>query len=171
MNKEELIIELDSIKEKLKESNKLKYSFKDDDDPEKILSNFNRIIHKIHLFLNLNDLKEISHPKNKALREPLFGKIGSLVKVKPCNEEFNNKTYFGFLIGDVATGSSITIDNDKVQLNFSNHNPAIFIPELKKVIYGYESWWSVIKNEEELKDITNDDILNTWYVKLLKELG
>lgn len=96
--------------------------------------------------------------------------MGALVKVRPCGEEYGNKTYLGFLIGEIALGSSITTIDDKIQLNFSSYNPAMFVPELKKVIYGAGSWWSEIESEEELKEITNDDIENVWYVKLLQGL-
>ena len=35
---------------------------------------------------------------------------------------------------------------------------------------GAKSWWGVIKSIEEIKDITDDDISNVWYVKLAKAL-
>ena len=49
-------------------------------------------------------------------------------------------------------------------------NPAIYVPELGKIIFGMESWWGIIESPEELKDISDDDISNTWYVKLLQEM-
>lgn len=75
----------------------------------------------------------------------------------------------GFLLGDIALGSSIKLVEDKIQLNWSGHNPAIFVPDLSEIIYGYNSWWSLIENEGELKEITNEDISNVWYVKLLNK--
>jgi len=50
-------------------------------------------------------------------------------------------------------------------------NPAIFVFELNKIIYGMESFWAIIETKEDLKDITKDDIDNVWYVKLLKQLS
>lgn len=41
----------------------------------------------------------------------------------------------------------------------------------RKIIFGMESWWSRIKSEKELMDITNDDIEDVWYVKMLKGMG
>ena len=32
-------------------------------------------------------------------------------------------------------------------------NPGIFVPELGKIIYGCESWWSEIDNPEDLRDM------------------
>jgi len=35
---------------------------------------------------------------------------------------------------------------------------------------GCGSWWGAIDNEEDLKDITDSDIENVWYVQLLKKI-
>ena len=50
-------------------------------------------------------------------------------------------------------------------------NPAIYVPVLDKIIWGYGSWWGPIKSEEHLKQITDEDIQNIWYVKALKQLA
>lgn len=170
MTKNELIEELKSAKEQLKKYNKFIDLLREEDDPKGFLTKLNRTISRIDMLIEANDIKELAHPRNKALENPFSGKIGDLVKVRPCDEEYQNKTYLGFLIGDVARGSSIGIENDKIQLNFSGYNPAMFVPELKKIIYGAGSWWSKIDSVEELKDITNDDIENVWYVKLLQDI-
>jgi hypothetical protein len=63
---------------------------------------------------------------------------------------------------------------DTKELNLSYHsNPAIFVFELNKIVFGAESWWGVIENEDELKKIkiTQDDIDNVWYVKALKAIS
>ena len=49
-------------------------------------------------------------------------------------------------------------------------NPAIFVPELKKIVFGCESWWRKIDSMDEVKDITDEDIENQWYVKLFKSI-
>lgn len=41
--------------------------------------------------------------------------------------------------------------------------------ELKKIIYGCESYWSVINDPNDFEDITKESIDNVWYVQLLKE--
>jgi hypothetical protein len=48
------------------------------------------------------------------------------------------------------------------------NNPAIYVPELRKIIFGCGSWWSEIESPDEIKDITDDDIENCWYVRLAK---
>lgn len=42
--------------------------------------------------------------------------------------------------------------------------------DLQRIIFGAESWWGIIESLEELKDITDDDINNIWYVKALKAM-
>jgi len=47
---------------------------------------------------------------------------------------------------------------------------AIFVPELGEIIYGYASWWGHINSVDEIKDISDDDIDNVWYVQMLKAM-
>ncbi|PLS19103.1 hypothetical protein CVD28_01465 [Bacillus sp. M6-12] len=117
-------------------------------------------------------IEGIDKPKNKGI-EPYFGKeIGTLVKIRPCTEKYGNKTYLGLLLGDVDLGLMISHNESTNRMEIYRHfNPAIFVPELKEIIYGCESWWGVIENEEQLKEITNQDIDNVWYVQLLKDMN
>lgn len=98
--------------------------------------------------------------------------IGKFTKIKPCGEEYKGKTFLGIYIGDLPISINISHNSDTKELNVSfRNNPAIFVFELNKIVYGCESWWRIIKNEEELKEITDIDIDNIWYVKALKELS
>lgn len=97
---------------------------------------------------------------------------GKFVKIRPCAEEYNNKTYLGLYIGNVALGFSYNMnDEHQIVMQMDHHNPGIFVFELNKVIYGCESWWGEIGKPEDLKDITDLDINNVWYVQALKSLG
>ena len=97
--------------------------------------------------------------------------IGKFVKIAPCGEEYEGKTYLGLYLGEIPVGHGISHNPDTKELNISfRNNPAIFVFGLNKIIYGMESWWGIIESEEDLKEITNDDINNIWYVKALKEL-
>ncbi len=49
-------------------------------------------------------------------------------------------------------------------------NPAIFDFDLGKVIYDYESWWGEIKDENHLRQITDKDTEDIWYVKALRQI-
>ncbi len=94
---------------------------------------------------------------------------GTLVKIRPCAEEYQKKTYLGIYLGDLMAGVMCAFRPKTQQLDIiSNNNPAIFVPDLKRIIWGMESWWGEIKTEDEIKDITDDDIANVWYVKILK---
>lgn len=100
-----------------------------------------------------------------------LSKCGQLVKIKPCGKEYGGKTYLGILLGDLPIEALISFNHDDQKLHIgAMTNPAIFVPELKKIIYGVESWWGKIETPEDLKDITDDDIQNTWYVKLLQSM-
>lgn len=94
---------------------------------------------------------------------------GTLVKIRPCAEECNGKTYLGIYLGDLIAGILYAVRTKTQELEIlSTDNPAIFVPDLKKIVWGMESWWGQIKTMDEVKDITDDDIENVWYVKLLK---
>ena len=96
---------------------------------------------------------------------------GCLVKIRPCGKEYGDKTYLGFYLGDLPLQLSISFHEEKGVLDVGTHNnPAIFVPELRKIIWGCESFWGEIGSEEQLKDITDEDISNVWYVKMLKKL-
>lgn len=100
-----------------------------------------------------------------------LSKCGQLVKIKPCGEEYGGKTYLGILLGDLPIHATVSFHHDDQKLHIgAMTNPAIFVPDMKKIIYGAESWWGEIERPEDLKDIAQDDIQNVWYVKLLNEM-
>lgn len=167
--KEKLLKEIETALEFVKDYDKLKHLFSD--GPEGELAKLRRSLVQIIQMLAMAEIKDVAHPTQPALQNGLFHKSGCLVKIRPCGEEYGNKTYIGFYIGDLALGSSLSVKDEKIQLEFSGHNPAIFVPELRKIIYGCESWWGEIKDESELKNISNEDIQNVWYVKLWKEMN
>ncbi len=98
--------------------------------------------------------------------------VGKFAKISPCGDEYCGKTYLGLYLGNLPVGHSISHnpENKELSVSFSN-NPAIFVFDLNKIVYGMESWWGIIESEEDLKEITESDIDNVWYVKALKELA
>ena len=99
-------------------------------------------------------------------------KCGCLCEIKPCGKEYEGKSYMGFYIGDLPIAITSSFDRTTgILKNATMNNPAIFVPELKKIIYGCESWWREIDSLEDFKGISEDDINNTWYVKLLNQLN
>lgn len=114
----------------------------------------------------------VNKPKDTGIRDYYRGGAGTLVKIRPCADEYKHKTYLGLLLGEIDTGLMVNHSPMSGMLSIYRHyNPAIFVPELKKIIYGMESWWGIIKSEEDLRTITNEDIDKTWYVQLLKNFS
>lgn len=99
-------------------------------------------------------------------------RVGKFAKIRPCGEKYEGKTYLGLYLGEIPVGYGISHNPDTKELNISfSNNPAIFVFDLNEIIYGMESWWGIIESEEDLKEITESDINNIWYVKALKELS
>jgi hypothetical protein len=172
MDKLELVKKLESINTALSGDLKEKQKFidlmREDEDPKKIFGELRQTVGEALMLLKAQDLKELLHPKNKAIVDA-GSRTGAMVCVRPVAEEYENKTFVGFLIGEAAMGSSIKVEDNKLQLNFGAYNPAIFVPELGKVIYGMQSWWGIVESEEDFKQITDEDIENVWYVKAFRE--
>lgn len=91
---------------------------------------------------------------------------------RPVAVRVQNETYLGIFIGDLPTRTQVSYTAATEQLKVVYvDNPAMFVPALKRIVFGHESWWRILESEDDFKEITNDDIDNTWYVKLLKEMN
>lgn len=115
----------------------------------------------------------VSKIENKDISfDGLGHECGTLVKIRPCAEEYQNKTFIGIYLGDLPMGISSSYNEEtQILTNRAFSNPAIFVPELKKIIFGAESWWGEIKPGEDVSVITDDDINNQWYVQMLKAMS
>jgi hypothetical protein len=104
-------------------------------------------------------------------REKLIfgGKCGDWVSVRPAA---GDKTYLGVLLGEFPTGVALGINrkNSHLRVSLGPFNPAIYVPDLKRVVFGYESWWGKLKGPDDLRQITDADINDVWYVRALEEL-
>lgn len=167
MDIKEVIEEAESCLCELGDFSRLKHLFSKDVDI-KSLAKLRQSIGRLVFKMKASQITEVKFPDNKCFKK---GDIGKLVKIRPCGEKYNGKTYLGISIGDYALGTSMSLPDERtVQLEFCHYNPATYVPELNEIIYGCGSWWSKIESIEELKDITDEDIESTWYVKLAKEL-
>ena len=98
-------------------------------------------------------------------------KPGAMVKVRPCGKEYEGKTFLGMYLCSAPTGFIGEQQGEKIVLKMTEHtNPAIYVPKLDKIIWGYASWWGEIESEDQLKQITDQDIDDVWYVKALRQL-
>lgn len=98
---------------------------------------------------------------------------GDWVAVRPCDEALKGKTFLGVYLGEFPLSVICGFDkaDSKIAVGLGQLNPAIFVPDLNRVIYGCESWWGKINSPDDLKQITNQDIENIWYVRALKALS
>lgn len=115
----------------------------------------------------------VAFKSQEVLRPGGYGAdTGDYVSVRPCAEEYENKTYLGIMIGDIALSQMVSYNEETKTLSITRamYNPAIFVPDLKKVIFGAESYWHFIEDENSLREVTNNDIENVWYVQALKAM-
>lgn len=121
---------------------------------------------KIYVKLENIEISNLNETIRPGLAEP-----GQMVAIRPCAKEYKGKTFLGMYLCSAPTGLVGRQKGDKILLEMSEYtNPAIYVPDLKKIIWGYGSWWHEITEESKLKEITDDDINNTWYVKALKQI-
>lgn len=101
-------------------------------------------------------------------------RVGSYVRIRLCAKEYEGKTHLGIYLGELPISNGVLYNKESKELSISPHmNPAIYVPALKKIIYGYESWWTIIPDEEfgTDKEITDELINNQWYVQLLNAMA
>ena len=114
---------------------------------------------------------QVNNIKCDKMKQLMMGRAGSLVKIRPCNKEYGGKTYLGLYLGNQPWSQTVSYNEESGELTVGMAtNPAIYVFDLQRIIFGAESWWGIIENPEELKDITNDDINSQWYVKALKAM-
>jgi len=110
----------------------------------------------------------------RPLRVIESGRRGSCwVAVRPCAAEGEpTRTHLGIYIGDIATyvGADYHPKTGMVGLHVAGHNPAIWVPDLGRIVYGYESWWRQLKKPEDLTQIKDADIDNVFYVQAYRAL-
>lgn len=99
--------------------------------------------------------------------EPPRPDVGNLVKVRPVGDE---KTYLGVLLGDFIVGVEMGLGSKSGALFVTGmRNPAIYIPALRRVVWGRGSWWAEVSKEDDLSKLITDEVIGEiWYVKALK---
>ena len=108
--------------------------------------------------------------KSKYIEYPI--EVSKINVDTDTSEKYGGKTYLGIYLGELPIGNRISHNSNTNELNVSyDLNPAIFVFEFNEIIFGCQSWWGIIKNEQQLKDISDIDIDNIWYVKALKSLN
>lgn len=115
-------------------------------------------------------LTGIHYERSDAL-EKGHRKVGSWVACQPCEPELERKTYLGVYLGDLTQGVVCYLTQDGVlSVGFGWHNPAMWIPTLKRVVMGNCSNWRVISSPEKLQQITREDVEGAGWMKALREI-
>jgi len=116
-------------------------------------------------------VQEIKREEMKALVPCAWpaDQTGAWVSIRLAGEL---STRLGVLLGDLALGFRLRYHEETgvLAITFGGYNPAIWVPGLNRVVYGCESWWGVISSPDELRQITDLDIQDVWYMRALKEL-
>ena len=107
------------------------------------------------------------------LETPIFGAKhqGKFVAVRKAGE--GEKTKLGLYLGDLPLGVTAGFrpnDPETLIIQYMRGNPAIFVFDDNQIVYGAESWWGAISNPDQLREITDGDIQNVWYVQALRQL-
>ncbi len=112
--------------------------------------------------ISINEIK-VEHP------EPWDTQM-TPVAVRPCGDE-TEKTYFGLYLGEMPWKTHVGFSDETGVLSISTTtNPMIYVPEIGKMVFGAECWWTRIK-DKELPEITDELISSQWYMKLAERLG
>ena len=94
---------------------------------------------------------------------------GKPCEVRPCGKEYGDKTYLGIYLGELPCWLYTSFHTDTGILETQAANtPAIFVPELKKIIFGAESYWRILDTPGDFAGISEAEIDNLWYVKAFR---
>lgn len=98
--------------------------------------------------------------------------IGQLVAVRPCSENPGNRTYLGLYLGEQPWFLSASFHRDTRRLDVSAAcNPMIYVFETRRIVRGADSWWSRIQSQEDMRQISDEDIQSAWYVRLMNDIA
>jgi hypothetical protein len=98
--------------------------------------------------------------------------VGRYVAVRPCDDALGGKTFLGVYLGDIALSTMVQFHpkTGVIEAGHFMHNPAIWVPDLKRIVFGAQSWWGVLKTPNDMKQITDADIQNVWYVQAMRAM-
>lgn len=97
---------------------------------------------------------------------------GQLARVRPCGDNPEGRTYLGFFLGELPTQpyASYQIKERVLKVGMAA-NPAIYVPELGRIVWGAESFWSRVSSKDALREISDKDISSQWYVQALRRVS
>ncbi len=97
-------------------------------------------------------------------------KVGQMVMVRMCDA--TKATHLGVYLGEFPLELFHQFDKETKHIEVFPHlNPAMLVPKLGRIVWGCESFWGPIESEDQLRQVTDAEISDIWYVKALKELS
>jgi hypothetical protein len=76
--------------------------------------------------------------------------IGKFVKCRVCAD---GKTYLGIYLGEFPQTISLSYQKDDQTMDVEPgfYNPAMWVMQLNRIVWGSESYWGIIEKPEDLK--------------------
>lgn len=139
----------------------------DSDTATALALGISETLHELELLLSGYRVRKVVVEPSFVLKEAASRGCGRLAAVRPAGSD---KTHVGVYLGLIPFSAEVRITRDTVTAGLGRGNPAFFVPSLKAVVFGYESWWHFIEKREDMRDITDPDIENIWYVRELNKL-
>lgn len=97
-------------------------------------------------------------------------KVGQMVMVRMCDT--TKATHLGIYLGEFPMQLIHQYDKETKRIEVFPHlNPAMLVPKLGRIVWGCQSFWGPIESEDQLRQVTDAEIDDIWYVKALKELS
>lgn len=110
---------------------------------------------------DLGDIKVVVDDDLLTYRKPIGHEIGSPVRVRLED----GTTHLGILAANAPVDIDVGYDEGahEFRVGPAITNPLIVVPELHRLVWGYESWWAEVSGPEDLRDITDEEIAAAWW--------
>lgn len=89
---------------------------------------------------------QVNSIKCDKMKQLMMGRAGSLVKIRPCNKEYGDKTYLGLYLGNQPWSQTVSYNKELGELTVGMAtNPAIYVFDLQRIIFGAEAGGALLK--------------------------
>lgn len=92
-----------------------------------------KLLDDISFVIPFQNYKQIEYDNSELLDQKECG--------TPVGIEYDGAEYDGIYLGELALSISSGMKNDVLTVSYALYNPAIYVPALRKVVYGCQCWW------------------------------
>jgi hypothetical protein len=79
--------------------------------------------------------------------------------VRLVGKEHEGRTFLGIALGDAYTSVMVSRSQDGIlTVGPAAPNPCMYLPELRRVVFGHGSWWAPITDPAKVREITDGDL-------------